>query len=293
MQNGFALPDELYHYTSWETFEKIVKNHTWRFSSINGTNDLSEDLNLYLKHLLKDRSLISNIAPNVKQNIINHIETSNYYGDKKYFIACFSEKKDDLGQWRVSYGDYGQGVCIGINPKYFTKRQFNKNSNCLGWAKITYEISEQKILLKNITKKFEKYNDDGYIEDNSLELSWELRDVAMLMKHRAFCIENEFRLIVPMIGEEILDQNFYSPKVSLNKNENIRFYKYIDYDLKSHAREGSEILFTSILLGKDCEKKTEDVKNFLKENGFDTSNLSISKSNIPYRFSDDRIKKKK
>ena len=36
-----SIPPVLYHYTSWDTFEKIVKNHTWRFSSINGTNDLS------------------------------------------------------------------------------------------------------------------------------------------------------------------------------------------------------------------------------------------------------------
>ena len=293
MQVESFLPKELYHYTSWKTFEKIVKNRTWRFSSINDTNDLSENLNLYLKQLLSDKDLISNIALDTKNNIIRHIDANNYYDSKKFFIACFSEKKDDLGQWRVSYGDYGQGVCIGINPKYFTKRQFNKNSECLGWAKITYEISEQKILLKNITKKFEKYNDDGYIEDNSLELSWELRDVAMLMKHKAFHIENEFRLIVPMIDDEILDENFYLPKVDFNKNEKKQLDKYIDYDLTSEAREGDKNLFTSILLGRDCKKDKKDVKKILKEYGFDISNLSISKSNIPYRFSDDRIKKKK
>ena len=64
MQVESFLPKELYHYTSWKTFEKIVKNRTWRFSSINDTNDLSENLNLYLKQLLSDKDLISNIDYN-------------------------------------------------------------------------------------------------------------------------------------------------------------------------------------------------------------------------------------
>lgn len=303
MQNNAVLPKELYHYTSWETFEKIVKNHTWRFSSINITNDISENLNLYLKQLLEDKNLISNITQNVKTDIIHYIDTNNYYGIKKYFIACFSKKKDDLGQWRVSYGNYGQGVCIGINPKYFTKQQFSKSKDCLGWSEVIYEISEQKKLLKTITEKFEKYNEDDYIEDNSLDLSWELRDIAMLMKHKAFCIENEYRLIVPMIDNEILDENFCSLEEDYQKTENERVYfikninpniqeddlvKCIDYDLNSSAREGEGDLFTSILLGKDCKKKKDDVTKLLKENGFDVSNISITKSDIPYRFSDDR-----
>ena len=49
MSIDFNLPNELYHYTSLETFKLILENHTWRLSSINYTNDLSEDLNLYMK----------------------------------------------------------------------------------------------------------------------------------------------------------------------------------------------------------------------------------------------------
>lgn len=84
-----STPPVLYHYTSWDTFEKIVKNHTWRFSSINGTNDLSEDLNLYVKQLLDDKDLISNINLNTKQDILDQIDTDNYYGFKKLFYCLF------------------------------------------------------------------------------------------------------------------------------------------------------------------------------------------------------------
>ena len=153
MSIDFNLPNELYHYTSLETFKLILENHTWRLSSINYTNDLSEDLNLYIKQLLNDKKLISNINPSIKRDIIHHIDVNNYYGSKKYFVACFSDQKDDLGQWRVSYGNYGQGVCIGINPNFFTRHLYYKDKDRLGWAKITYEPLEQKKLLKDITCK--------------------------------------------------------------------------------------------------------------------------------------------
>ena len=35
----------------------------------------------------------------------------------------------------------------------------------------------------------------------------------------------------------------------------------------------------------------DDVRGLLKENGFDDSNIEVSKSDIPYRFSDDRKNK--
>jgi len=300
---NLLIPQVLYHYTSWDTFEKIVRNHTWRFSSINGTNDLSEDLNLYVKQLLDDKDLVSNIAPNIKQDILDQIDTDNYYGFKNYFIACFSSVYDDLGQWRTSYGDYGRGVCIGINPTFFTKNLYLNNQDQLGWVKIAYEIQSQKQRLSNITSKLEP-PDEYWGIDNSDLLAHDIRDIAMTMKHRAFHIENEWRMIVSMIDDQILDENFHSLEEDYAKPENKRMYfvrntnpniqeefivKYLDYDLNSYAREGEGELFCSVLLGKECLHSVDDVKKLLSNNGFDDS-IDICKSNIPYRFSDDREK---
>ena len=268
----------LYHYTSSEVFEKIVKNHTWRFSSINGTNDLSEDLNLYVRQLLSDKYLIQNISDDAKNEILDHIDIDNYYEFKNYFIACFSSEYDDLGQWRTSYGDYGRGVCIGINPKFFTNNLYLEKPDNLGWVDIVYDLQTQKQRLAKITSKLEP-PDEVWGIDNSYILAMEIRDAALTMKHKAFHIEHEWRLVVSMIDDEILDANFYSPIGN----------KYIDYDLKSHARKGEGELFNSILLGKECSHSKEDVKKLLSDNGFNDS-IKISKSNIPYRFSDDREK---
>ena len=65
--------------------------------------------------------------------------------------------------------------------------------------------------------------------------------------------------------------------------------KCVDYDINSYARVGEGKLFNSILLGKECPYNENDVKKLLSNNGFDNP-INISKSNIPYRFSDDREK---
>lgn len=297
------LPKELYHYTSWETFNNIVNNHTWRFSSINGTNDLSEDLNLYVRQLLNDKKIVK-VDSNIKNKIIHNIKTDNFYGTKSYFIACFSEEKDDLGQWRTSYGDYGRGVCIGINPKFFTKHMYLENSDMLGWVKVSYDIQTQKQRLSKIVSKLEK-PDPIWGMDNTTDLTAEIRDKALTMKHKAFHIEHEWRMIVAMVGDTPLDDNFHSLSEDLEKPEEERQYfirnanpniqgnfivRCMDYDLDSKAREGEGNLFTSILLGKECPHYIEDAKEALTLNEFNTKGIKFSKSNIPYRFSDDREK---
>ena len=226
-----SIPPVLYHYTSWDTFEKIVKNHTWRFSSINGTNDLSEDLNLYVKQLLDDKDLISNINLNTKQDILDHIDTDNYYGFKNYFIACFSSVRDDLGQWRTSYGDYGRGVCIGINPKFFTKHIYlNKTIETLrdlhdetGIPIVLVGMSLAKHKLKKHTHLFDRiseiyqytefeYSDIKQIVDEISEVDM-TKEVISVIHQKA----KSFRKIVEMIntlenialvnGIKLIDEN--------------------------------------------------------------------------------------
>lgn len=41
------LPDTLYHYCSWEAFEKIIANKTIRFSDVMKSNDSEEIIYLF------------------------------------------------------------------------------------------------------------------------------------------------------------------------------------------------------------------------------------------------------
>lgn len=301
MINNLSVPQFLYHYTKWDTFKAIVENHTWRFSSINHSKDISEILNMYVKDILKDKHLINNLNREVKDNIIHCIDTDNYYGIKIFFIACFSEIEDDPYMWdnEYGYGDKGQGVCIGINSRFFTEHIFRNDdetdhnaSDKLGWTKIAYDIQTQKQHLLQITKEYEKY-DDAFMDDNAPDLAYKIRNIAMTMKDRIFEKENEYRLIAFNIEGEELDDTFKSLCKDFSKPEKKRLYfkknenkniqgdfvvKCIDYDLDSDVREGTGDLFHSILIGSNSDKTERDVKELLEQNGFSTSNITISKS---------------
>jgi len=90
--------ESLYHYTTFESFWKILENGTIKLSSILGLNDKSE-LNF------TDLSTI-------KQNY--HPTRMNKFS--RTFIFSLSKLEDNLNQWRL-YGDDGQGVCLFFKPK--------------------------------------------------------------------------------------------------------------------------------------------------------------------------------
>lgn len=42
----------------------------------------------------------------------------NFVGNLDFYTASFTERRDDLGQWRA-YGDNGHGFALGFAPKMF------------------------------------------------------------------------------------------------------------------------------------------------------------------------------
>lgn len=276
------LKETLFHYTSFDTLKKIAENGTWRFSSINGTNDLSEHLNLYVTYLLKQSGLFEFISEDVKENVIQNINNQNYYGYKDYFITCFSSEEDDLGQWRVRYGDFGRGVCIGIDPKFFTDKEYILKTDNLGWSKIEYNINKQNNIVSEILKEYEE-PDSVWNIDNAMDLAAKLRDIALTMKHYAFNIEHEYRLIAGCVDQGFSEAEFISENMTKD---------YVDYDLNRRFDIYKKPLFKSILIGKDSKIKEKDIQNLFRYNGLAASEILISKSDIPYRFADELKRRK-
>lgn len=268
----------LYHYTSFETLKKIVENRTWRFSNINGTNDLSEHLNLYVIYMLNQPGLFDFIPQNIRKEVIRNINNQNNYDFKGYFIACFSSEEDDLGQWRVKYGDFGRGVCIGIDPKFFTDKEYILNTDNLGWTKIEYNTNSQRNVVANILNEYEK-PDPVWNMDNAMDLAARLRDRALTIKHPAFHIEQEYRLIAGNVESNFPEAEFISEYMTEN---------YVDYDLNSRFEKYKQPLFESILIGKDSKVTEKQIQRLFEHNGLAAPNMNINKSDIPYRFVDDR-----
>jgi len=269
------LPKTLYHYCSYDTFKKIIEYKSFRFSSINGTNDISENLSKYVIALLKNNSVLGHIQKDIRTKVIQEIKTQNNSIDRDFFIACFSTEKDDLGQWRTAYGDNGNGICIGFNPKFFTQTSYKYDSEgLLGWAEINYNIAEQKKQLSHILNNYKK-EDNEYFDDNAIDLGWDIKNTSLTMKHKAFKIENEWRMILSVIDGEIHTPDFNEPNYDNNR-------PYADFCLDRRADNGYIEPINSILVGANSKITLEEIEKHLSKNGFQCSD--IKKSKIPYVF---------
>ncbi len=268
------LPKILYHYCTSDVFEKIITEKSFKFSDIKGTNDYSENLTKYMSWLIESKHIFSSTNVEIREKIIKEIKALNHYKLNQYFIACFSSVRDDLGLWRTSYGDNGKGICIGFNPEFFTKNSYRLNPlSSLGWTKIEYDIAEQKKIINNEINRLEGY-ESKYNEETEMiiaEIADNLKDLSLCIKHRAFNIENEWRLICNVIDNKIIDDRFSKP--------NFEGRGYAFYSLKNEGLNPIK----EILIGVNSPFNEQQVQKKLKNNGF--NDVKIKTSKIPYIFS--------
>src|SRR5271166_1213817 len=115
----FLIPDSpLYHYTTGENFIKIIQSGELWATQAACLNDATELI--YAVEQLKQRVNAKMDAPHNK--IIDPILTrlGEALSDPSaetspVFVACFSERRDDLSQWRAYSGGEG-GYAIQFEP---------------------------------------------------------------------------------------------------------------------------------------------------------------------------------
>ena len=266
-------PQILYHYCSLETFEKIIKNHTIRFSDITKSNDSDELIficKLYWKFLNKK----------VKFNPLKFfIKESSQ--DLIHYAFCLSEKGDDLSQWR-GYAPNG-GVAIGFDTSFLKKMCDNIETTLIdekhqfkGFDKIKYiDIKEKdKELRQNwedIKNEFGKM--PTYSQENFAIILNKLLELSNTYKNSAFKNECERRLyFCNYIGND-------NTKIKYN-NQYITQYMDMYYDIVfdfSMIKEiiiGPKVNFMGQTIGLN-----KLIYNFIKENDI-YKNLKIKLKDV-------------
>jgi hypothetical protein len=118
-RNKVAAP--LYHYTDAAGLEGIVKNQQVWFTSYTHLNDPTE-----IEYGMSIASeLLSEIGqgsdPRIKifcDMVNDRFTNKNLHSAFGFFIASFSQERDDLAHWRA-YGDNGRGFSLGLAPHLF------------------------------------------------------------------------------------------------------------------------------------------------------------------------------
>jgi hypothetical protein len=183
-------PRELFHYTSIEGLYGIITDGEIWASKIRYLNDSREFLHAFdlaKRYLLriKDKKKFSD---EFIQRIINQLDSSQ---DMHVFVCSFTEKKDQLSQWRA-YSGNSTGYSIGFNA-IDLRNMADQHGFYL--CKCVYKREEQDSIIS------EYFN--GVL--NSLDANRDLEfwggtlaefiRIAALLKNSSFRQEDEWRLI--------------------------------------------------------------------------------------------------
>ena len=240
----------VYHYTSLDSFLKIIISGSFRLSYAQKLNDASE-----IKILIKD----------VYDRVIETYSSASILKSAHQFF------KDFLNQW-LCYGAKGEGVMLGFEEGYLNKlcRNLRRSGEDIYFRNVIYTGSAEYIgLVENIcndvkitlSKRVEDGNDWNDLEEiilNSLPF----------VKDKEFQFEKEKRLSwrrfldIPPIEDE-----YFVSRMAGDKKA---------FDLKI-LQTG---FLRTITIGPCCTFHVDDVKTLLMAVGLEEVEVFCSKSKL-------------
>lgn len=202
-----------YHYTSFETFLRILQGielegkepvlhlHATRIDKVNDPTEMSikkSTLLKLIKHYEKNLSHDIRIADKIKglsQSTINDIIKSEKV-DRPPYVVCFSKKGDYLPMWSL-YGDKHHGVCMCFSDD-ITKI---KNGAILIYGDVAYSLRKESDSVNRGLQLHYKYPSTN--QENIESIVGEiLYNISPFIKNNNYRYEHEFRICVYNYQEE-------------------------------------------------------------------------------------------
>lgn len=293
------VPDLIYHYTSLDGFEKIISEQRFRMTGNTCLNDPTEYQ--YAKKVtikrLQEKWLKEKINDIVIKKMIDSLGICSEYPEQ--FIMSFSEKYDDLNQWRC-YGDDGFGVCFGYRPpvpnknyyRNFHKLLYNERDQ-INWIDfIVKEILDLKIEIPSqFSERWSQFD---------LDIAQLTETILFRMKHHAYKDEAEWRYMTDaacsfsknrLISEDECEEQIYDGGL-LQKSKNLQWdiehniyprHKYYFKPIKDKFTnsESGLLPIEEVWLGPcfDKSKNADSLRLLLSEY---KETIRIINSEIPY-----------
>ena len=256
--------DLLYHYTTIETLEAILKSKTLRGSHYSQLNDWKE-VEIGIQKLKEglEKLEIANSVRNEVSAVISDILQKKF----NCFITSFSTQGDLLSQLRAYTDSHNGGVAIGFKGSKL--HRFESNSCSL--LPCSYTTQDNDINLEQI---FNPSWDSHEENDSSRDIVLiqkclpKLIQIATTIKHYGYYEEQEWRLIsiendnakIQRVQDSCLQKQFIEYKIEPSM---------IDHVIISPHHDNQQVL-------------VEKVKK-LKNKGLLPNECNIVCSSIPYR----------
>lgn len=274
----------IYHYTGAEALKSIVLSQSFWITKSDYLNDTSEQIMVreLIQSYFKENAMKMSVK--IQKYILE--EFDRYFTEYNHYILSFSQGDDSLPLWNY-YAD-SEGYNLGIDKKeliktfksYFEKIDPNVKVEIIS---ITYgqqkEKDDEKII-KNLLHPYIFFTDEDLTnkKDRISELLIALANISFSIKHNAYLMEKEERLVV------ICKKN--SPIVDKEQFRVLRgsFIPYIIFNAEFDL--SLKIPIKNIRVGPyhTMDVTEKSVLYLMKRMYEDFSSDKISKSKIPSRY---------
>ncbi len=270
-------PSKLYHYTSLDSFCKIVSTKKMYLTSLFNMNDTKEVIWFY--RLLNSQIAQLHLSQDKIANAVRAITRINL---QDAYSVCFTTLKDKNGKWDT-YGVKHTGVCFEINPKILPitrdlPMRDSEGSICLytcAFLKVNYNQNIQKKTIKDILKLAIKDKNNFFNYANYLS------KVAYTCKNPSYSDENEWRILYTPLCKNP------TQKIEILDNKEFKISS-----IKSHIKNGKPSQYceipildgfiTKVIIGSKCTATINDIKTLLNNSQYNTTEhpIIIEKSKI-------------
>ncbi len=281
-----AVREPLYHYTGMSGMLGIIATeHMW-FTSIFHLNDPSElgyGLGIALD-LLKEEADRGTPSVEAFCKWMSHVLVKAGGEIFGFFVASFSRKDNDLGQWRA-YADNGRGVAVGLAPSLFEvvpDESSLKVTEKTIVARVIYDPKrhEQNLreaigcAIEGIARGEQSATSEAEREEfgkaMAIELAVPIFTYSITCKHPAYEQEQETRLLL------VNDLHRLGPFIE-TRTRGSALVPYIQSPLP--VRKPGAL--TKIMIGPAADELADDaIRAFFRRQGLPLDILD--KSDIPY-----------
>lgn len=216
--SNFSKEEQLYHYTTLEAIEGMIKSQSIRASNIFLMNDPNE-LTYGQENIINEFD--SGLSIKLKQSY-NNQSINNFSA----FVFSLSELPDDMSQWE-KYGSNHRGIRIGFTPKnlldywsgidranvFLVPVLYHNYLNCIG----PYGNAFDKMKSEFISSVNSYYTNKpiSYVELNNLKFFCSV--LSSMIKRKEWASEKEWRIICFSNGpyHKNINGNFSNGKLNV------------------------------------------------------------------------------
>ena len=282
-------PQSLYHYTSSNSLQSILKNKVlWLSKSefLNDRNELKYTIDLVneiITEMMSDEQTLEELV--FKESINNYLKRSDDLFE--VYVLSLSKNKDSNLLWSNYATDDGYNIefqypNIALNLQKQFDECFGEGNGTIQPYYVIYDLSQQRKLIEKEIQNlyrifkfcFQKNDDDLFLKSASKPLT-NIFHYSVFFKDKCFSQEEEFRVAVI-----VQKNNISNPVYNCRTNKGV-FIPYISLAYMSLVNESP---INSVVIGpkNNLDIAEDGLRYYLDLCEF--KECSIHKSVIPYRY---------